>query len=200
MKHYFYTTALDTSHRHVDAFGVEQSHQPHLHTLSTYKRLYPTGVGPKNSMVYTNPQKGHPLGLFYLAGVWFYMGWPRSWLTSSGHCEDIPLISLGTLNILWTRTYPSIGPCHLHNQTSVVTGHTATQQNLHVHTLHHHTAGILSQNTCFLFQGKYYKHIHGAAIGFPISPIVANLFLEQFETKAINTASNSLGVIAYICG
>ena len=28
MKHYFYTTALDASQRHVDAFGVKQSHQP----------------------------------------------------------------------------------------------------------------------------------------------------------------------------
>ena len=31
------------------------------------------------------------------------------------------------------------------------------------------------KNTYFLFQGKYYEQVHGAAMGSPISPIIANL-------------------------
>ena len=39
-------------------------------------------------------------------------------------------------------------------------------------------------------QGRYYEEVHGAAMGFPISPIVANLFMEEFEIKAITTAKH----------
>ena len=42
----------------------------------------------------------------------------------------------------------------------------------------------------FLFQGKYYEQVHGAAMGSPISPFIANLFVEEFEVKAFNTAPN----------
>ena len=37
----------------------------------------------------------------------------------------------------------------------------------------------------FLFQGKYYEQVHGAAIGSPISPLIANLFMEEFEVKPL---------------
>ena len=45
---------------------------------------------------------------------------------------------------------------------------------------------------CFLFQGKHYKQVHGAAMHSHISPIVSNLIMEQFESKAISTALNPL--------
>ena len=35
-------------------------------------------------------------------------------------------------------------------------------------------------NTYFLFQGKYYEQVQGAAMGSPISPLIANLFIEEF--------------------
>ena len=63
-----------------------------------------------------------------------------------------------------------------------------TQQDLHDYTAHHHIAGILPKNTHFLFQGKYYEQVHGAAMGSCIIPFVANLFVEEFKSKDINTA------------
>ena len=36
------------------------------------------------------------------------------------------------------------------------------------------------KNTYFLFQGKYYEQVHGAAMGSPISPLIANLLTEEF--------------------
>ena len=41
--------------------------------------------------------------------------------------------------------------------------------------------------TYFTFQGRFYEQIECAAMGSPISPIVANLFMEDMEIKAINT-------------
>ena len=46
------------------------------------------------------------------------------------------------------------------------------------------------KNTCFPFQGEYYKQVSGTTMGCSISSIVANLFLEWFESKAISSAPN----------
>ena len=44
------------------------------------------------------------------------------------------------------------------------------------------------KTTYFQFQGRFYEQLHGAAMGSPISPIVANLYMEDFETKAVSSA------------
>ena len=43
-------------------------------------------------------------------------------------------------------------------------------------------------NTYFSFQGKLYEQKEGAAMGSPISPIVANIFMEDFENRALTTS------------
>ena len=47
-------------------------------------------------------------------------------------------------------------------------------------------------NTYFVFQDTYYEQNKGAAMGSPISPIIANIFMEAFEQKAIATALHPL--------
>ena len=42
-------------------------------------------------------------------------------------------------------------------------------------------------NTYFFFQGKYYEQVQGAAMGSPISPLIANIFMEEFEVKALSS-------------
>ena len=44
------------------------------------------------------------------------------------------------------------------------------------------------KNTYFLFQGRYYEQVHGAAMGSPISPLIANLFMEEFDVKALSAS------------
>ena len=43
-------------------------------------------------------------------------------------------------------------------------------------------------NTYFSFQGKLYEQKEGAAMGSPISPIVVNIFMEDFENRALATS------------
>ena len=43
------------------------------------------------------------------------------------------------------------------------------------------------KSTYFLFQGKFYQQLEGTAMGSPISPIIANLFMEDLETRALST-------------
>ena len=54
------------------------------------------------------------------------------------------------------------------------------------------------KNTKFLFQGKYYEQIHGAAMGSHIRPFIANLFLKEFEVKGLSTAPHPL-LVAKLC-
>ena len=43
------------------------------------------------------------------------------------------------------------------------------------------------RSTYFTFQNKYYEQVEGAGMGSPISPIVANLYMENLEVRTINT-------------
>ena len=44
------------------------------------------------------------------------------------------------------------------------------------------------KNTYFLFHGKYYEQVHGVARGSSISPLIANLYMEECEVKALRSA------------
>ena len=44
------------------------------------------------------------------------------------------------------------------------------------------------RTTYFLFQGEFYQQLEGTAMGSPISPIIANLFLEDLEAKALSSS------------
>ena len=54
-----------------------------------------------------------------------------------------------------------------------------------------HIIGLLEfclNSTSFVYQGQFYQQIEGAAMGSPLSPIVANIFMEKFEEEALATA------------
>ena len=44
------------------------------------------------------------------------------------------------------------------------------------------------KNTYFSFQDQFYEQVEGAAMGSPVSLIVANLYMEFLEQKALRTA------------
>ena len=46
------------------------------------------------------------------------------------------------------------------------------------------------KNTYFSFQDQFYEQVEGEAMGSIVSPIVANLYMEYLEQKALSTAPN----------
>ena len=49
------------------------------------------------------------------------------------------------------------------------------------------------KNTYFSFQGQFFEQVEGVAMGSPVSPIVANLYMEYLEQKALSTAPHPSG-------
>ena len=58
---------------------------------------------------------------------------------------------------------------------------------------------ICLKNTYFSLQGQFYEQVEGAAMGSPISPIVANLYMEYLEQKALSTAPTT-HILAQVYG
>ena len=56
------------------------------------------------------------------------------------------------------------------------------------------------KNTYFSFQDQFYEQVEGAAMGSPVSPIVANLYMEYLEQKALSTAPNPPQILGQVCG
>ena len=53
--------------------------------------------------------------------------------------------------------------------------------------------GFCLNNTYFLFQDQFFEQAKGAAIGSPVNPIVANIYMKAFENRAISTALHPQG-------
>ena len=50
--------------------------------------------------------------------------------------------------------------------------------------------GFCLHITYFSFQNRFYEQVEGAPMGSPVSPTVANLYIECFERKALSSATN----------
>jgi retron-type reverse transcriptase len=45
-------------------------------------------------------------------------------------------------------------------------------------------------STHFCFDGQFYEQTDGVAMGSPLSPVIANFFMESFEKKAIEQVTH----------
>ena len=55
------------------------------------------------------------------------------------------------------------------------------------------------KTTYFSFHGQLYEQVEGVSMGSQVSPIVANLYMEYFEQKALSTATYP-NLMAQVCG
>ena len=46
---------------------------------------------------------------------------------------------------------------------------------------------LVFENCVFTFQDRFFKQLHGTAMGSPSSPVVANIYLEYFENLALGS-------------
>ena len=46
---------------------------------------------------------------------------------------------------------------------------------------------VCLKTTYFVYNSEYYEQLEGAAMGLPVSPIVANIFMEHFEEIALDS-------------
>ena len=54
------------------------------------------------------------------------------------------------------------------------------------------------KKTFFSFQVQFFEQVEGVAMGSPISPIVANLYMEHLEQKALSTGPTPQ-VLVQVC-
>ena len=47
------------------------------------------------------------------------------------------------------------------------------------------------RTTYFEFREEFYEQVDGAAMGSPLSPVIANIYMEGFEEEALNKAAEN---------
>ena len=45
-------------------------------------------------------------------------------------------------------------------------------------------------NSLFTYNNTIYKQVHGCAMGSPVSPVIANLYMEEIEVRAVTNTAN----------
>ena len=55
------------------------------------------------------------------------------------------------------------------------------------------------RSTYFIHKGKFFEQVEGAAMGSPTSPIVANLFMENFESRALQSSPKPPFIVEEVC-
>ena len=85
------------------------------------------------------------------------------------------IFSLNRITITIIRNKLELDP-ELHNRTTMKVEHITSLLEFCLNTAY------------FQFQGRFYEQLQGAAMGSPISPTVANLYIEDFEIRPISSA------------
>lgn len=174
---YFYSQALEIPY----AYGLIKLHKP-----NSPLRII---VGSRDSVLYNTAKKLLKV-IDPLAGDTEF-GVKNSYtlmedLRNVRLTENLELGSLDIVN-LYTRIPVDKSLSILKNKLeNDVTFRART--NLSVETVLE-LAKLCLENSYFSFDNSFYKQVNGLAMGSPLSPIIANLYLEHFESQIFNNPS-----------
>ena len=70
--------------------------------------------------------------------------------------------------------------------------------NIPKHDLHD-LLNIETKETFFIFNSKYYTQVDGVAMGSPLGPALANIFICNFESKWLRDCPNDFEPVFYRC-
>ena len=176
----------------------------------TYNRLYPTAAVP--SKFYGLP-KIHKPGI-PLRPIVSSIG-PATYNTAKELAKILkPLVGMSAHHVQNTRDFVEQikdirlkqGECIMSYDVTALFTSVPIQPVLNIikqrlandHDLHKRTTMSTSHiihllefclgSTSFVYQGQFYQQLEGKAMGSPLSPIVANIFMKQFEEEALATA------------
>lgn len=60
-------------------------------------------------------------------------------------------------------------------------------------------AKLCLKSTSFQFENRFYQHRRGAAMGSPLSPIIANLFMEHFQKYCYAILTSTIQALVKVC-
>ena len=115
-----------------------------------------------------------------------------------GHLEFVQKISKHVVPP-WQKLFSHVYRSALFTSTLIADAIVAVKEKLELYdTLAEHTplkiCRILEllmfclNTTHIVYKGQYYKQIQGAAMGYSLSPITTNLYMDRFETGVLTTA------------
>ena len=181
---------------------------------STYKAMYPNGCGTPKYYGFPKIHKPYtPLRPIVSSCGLVTNGVAKECtkilkpligksLTTSTACKTslnrkkCSIVTSGMLQLLWC--YSSVYLSPIGSSPRYYQGSTGKIPHPHVKNSnvsrgHSSSIRILPQNIYFSFQGQFCELVEGVAMGSPVSPILANLYMVYFEQKALSTASHPLG-------
>ena len=152
---------------------------------AVYKRHYPTGAGtPKFYGLPKIHKEGMPLRpIVSSIGA-------ASYETSNELARILkPLMGKSPYQVQNSKDFiQQIQGIKLYHQEIVRRWWWTPTKNQHVSQPYHQPSGVLLEKYLFHLPARLYEQQEGAAMGSPISPIVANLFMKDFEKKTIDSS------------
>ena len=61
----------------------------------------------------------------------------------------------------------------------------------------HNLLNIATKESFFIFNSKYYKQVDGVAMGSPLGPVIADIFMCSFESKWLPDCPNDFKPVFY---
>ncbi|XP_041461178.1 uncharacterized protein LOC121412434 [Lytechinus variegatus] len=123
------------------------------------------------------------------------VGQTQNHVTNSKHFIDVisktkirpsdTLVSFDVVSLF--TSVPVDQACDIIKQRLITDSDLASRTNLTPDQIHDVLLTCLNSNS-FKWRNIYYKQLLGAAMGSPLSPIIANIFMEHFEHQALKTA------------